>query len=169
MPKYVYSKTGLWGWIVLSVVSSIFIWLFWLAPILLLALPFLAVFLYLESRKETKHFQELLSQRTGYSICEFARHFDCKEIDTWVIRAVYEQIQNYMESRTPNFPILPSDDIFSDLKIDDEDFEYDIVEEIASRTGRSLKGAESNPYYGKANVVQNLVYFFNRQPLKNAT
>lgn len=86
-----------------------------------------------------------------------------------MFRAVYEQLQNYMNGEKEGFPIRPTDDVFKDLMIDNEDFEYDLVEEIAERTGRSLESAESNPYYGKANIVENLVYFFNEQPKTNAT
>ena len=46
--------------------------------------------------------------------------------------------------------------------------DIDIVEEISERTGRNLDGAENNRFYGKANIVENLVYFFNEQP-KNET
>ena len=120
-------------------------------------------------KKSKKHFGILLKNRQKDSIGTFSRHFEFRKIDTWVIRAVYEQLQNYLSSEKENFPIRPSDDIFIDLKIDDEDFEYDLVEEIAQRTGRSLENAESNPYYGKVNIVENLVYFFNEQPKVNAT
>lgn len=169
MPRFNHQKTGFWGWSILCGISCVFTWLLWYAPLLLLILPVIALFLYLERKKEKKYFQNLLAKRQGLSICDFSRYFDCKEIDTWVIRAVYEQLQEYLKPRSSAFPVLPSDDVFADLKFDDEDFEYDIVEEIAFRTGRSLDGAESNPYYGKANIVKNLVYFFNNQPMKNAT
>lgn len=123
---------------------------------------------YREHRERKRYFQDLLASREGYSICEFSRHFECRQVDTWVIRAVYEQLQKYLKSYEIELPVLPNDDVFSDLKIDDEDFEYGILEEIAFRTGRSLDDAEVNPYFGKANIVENLVYFFNKQPFADA-
>ena len=169
MPKYTSPPTSMVGWIILALILAFFVWLFYSAPILLVVLPFVALFLYSDNKKRKAHFQELLSKREHYSICEFSKYFDCKEIDTWVIRAVYEQLQDYLKSEHEQFPVLPEDDIFIDLKIDDEDFEYDIVEEISSRTGRTLMNVGNNPYYGKANIVKNLVYFFNEQPVVNAT
>lgn len=169
MPKYTSPPTSIVGWLILGLIMMLFIWLFWSKPILLITVPFIALFLHFDHKKQKKHFQELLSKRENHSICEFARYFDCKEIDTWVIRAVYEQLQDYLKSEHEKFPVLPEDDIFIDLQIDDEDFECGIVEEISSRTGRTLSNAESNPYYGKANIVKNLVYFFNEQPVANAT
>ncbi|WP_428035296.1 hypothetical protein [Amphritea sp.] len=168
MPKNVCQPTGALGWVVIGVISSFFAWLFWSVPLLLIVLPFIALFFYKEHRKRKRYFKDLLVSREGYSICEFSRHFDCKQVDTWVIRAVYEQLQNYLKSYEIELPVLPNDDVFSDLKIDDEDFEYDILEEIAFRTGRSLDDAEVNPYFGNANIVENLVYFFNKQPVADA-
>eukprot|EP01034_Spumella_vulgaris_P040373 gene40373-49929_t len=36
----------------------------------------------------------LAARRPGHSICHFAREFDCHAVDTWVIRAVYETLQD---------------------------------------------------------------------------
>ena len=109
----------------------------------------------------------LLQERKSDSLCTFARHFDARKIDTWVIRAVYEQLQDYLDGERVEFPIRPTDDVFTDLLIDEEDFELDVVEEIAQRSGRSLERMEENPFYGKASVVENLVYFFNLQPISS--
>ena len=77
---------------------------------------------------------------------------------------MYEQLQENLSSVHPDFPIRANDHIFDELFIDSEDFNEDIVEEIAQRTGRTLDGVESNPYYGKVNTVAELVYYFNLQP-----
>ena len=169
MPKYKEKHTSFWGWAFLVFLLGLLGWLVWSIPYFMLFVP---VFIFIglrEKRKRIKHFHILLNDREKDSICTFSRHFEYRKVDTWIIRAVYEQLQKYMNSENENFPIRPSDDVFADLKIDDEDFEYDLVEEIAQRTGRSLENAESNPYYGKANIVENLVYFFNEQPKTNAT
>ena len=88
--------------------------------------------------------------RQNESICTFTRHFEYREIDTWVIRAVYEQLQDYMSSEKESFPIRPTDDVFVDLKIDEEDFECDLVEQIAQRSGRSLEEIENQPILWKS-------------------
>ena len=169
MPQYIEKPSCIWGWVFLAFLLCLLGWLIWSFPYLLLFIPVFIVIEVLDRKKRKKHFSSLLKDRQKDSICTFSRYFEFRKIDTWVIRAVYEQLQNYLRSENENFPIRPSDDVFIDLKIDDEDFEYDLVEEIAQRTGRSLENAESNPYYGKANVVENLVYFFNEQPRVNAT
>ena len=108
---------------IFSSMLAFFIWQLYFAPMLLVVLLFVALFLYSDNKKRKAYFQELLSKRECYSICEFSKYFNDKEIDTWVIRAVYEQLQNNLKSECKQFPVLPEDDIFVDLKIDDEDFE----------------------------------------------
>ncbi len=169
MPKHKEMPSSLWGWLFLAILLGLVLWLLWEAPYLLLLLPIFFVVDVRDRKKREKHFRVLLEGRKNDSICTFSRHFEYRKIDTWIIRAVYEQLQNYMNGEKENFPIRPTDDVFADLMIDDEDFELDLVEEIAQRTGRSLENTESNPYYGKANIVENLVYFFNEQPKTNAT
>src|SRR5689334_16448601 len=65
----------------------------------LLAVPLLAVGTALtlfgvKREKRRKHL--LIAARDGESICQFARSFDRHRVDTWVIRAVYEQLQLYL-------------------------------------------------------------------------
>ena len=168
MPKYEGKQISVLSWLFLAFLLGLLIWLIWLFPHLLLLILIFIFIQVRDERKRIKHFEILLKKRQKDSICTFARHFKYQEVDTWVIRAVYEQLQSYINLEKTNFPIRPSDDVFTDLKIDDEDFVYNIVEEIAERTGRSLEKAESNPYYKRANIVENLVYFFNEQPKINA-
>ncbi len=169
MPMFQEKPAGVWEWVFLVFLLGLVLWLVWEAPYLLLLVPVFYVMEFWDRRKRRKYFCTLLRERQNDSICSFSRYFEVRKIDTWIIRAVFEQIQNYLKGEMENFPVRPTDDVFIDLKIDDEDFKWDIVEEIAQRTGRSIENAESNPYYGKANIVENLVYFFNAQPKTNAT
>ncbi|MEO0367668.1 MAG: hypothetical protein AAF197_02665 [Pseudomonadota bacterium] len=168
MPKYKERPTGPIGWLFLVALVGLLLWLIWSYPYLSVLVPVFILVDVWEKKKRNKHFNELLEGRENDSICTFSRQFEFREIDTWVIRAVYEQLQSYLNNENDSFPIKATDDVFKDLMIDDEDFEYDLVEEIAQRTGRTLENVESNPYYGKANVVENLVFFFNEQPKTNA-
>lgn len=118
--------------------------------------------------KIEKHFSDLREERIDLSICEFAREFDSKTVDTWIIRAVYEQVQAALPTKQV-FPIRASDSLFDTLMLDEDDLDLDLSEEIAQRTGRSLEDYESNPYYGKVTTVRNLVLFFNHQARANAT
>ena len=129
----------------------------------------IAIWAYLDIRKVNHKFSTMSEERKEKSICEFSRSFNSREIDTWVIRAVYEQIQGYIPSKTKPFPVNANDHLFNDLELDDEDLEMDLIEEIAQRTGRSLEETERNPYFGKIETVKDLVCFINEQPLLKNT
>lgn len=122
----------------------------------------------IEQPKVESHFSNLCKERRGLSICEFSREFDPKMVDTWIIRAVYEQLQATLPTKL-FVPIKASDNLFETLMLDEDDPDLDLVEEISQRTGRSLEGYENNPYYGKVTTARNLVLFFNHQVCANAT
>lgn len=174
MPKYQCSNEpmGIIEWCIclvllgflLALIISLAISDPWALPCILGFIFFILLISKWLTQKTIKSFALLAERRKNDSICSFARHFDCRKVDPWVIRAVYEQLQERTDEYYPGFPIHPLDSVFEDLELDDEDFEEDVVGEIAHRTGRSLENAEENPYFGKANIVENLVYFFNLQP-----
>lgn len=138
---------------------------FWSAPKALYFLPIIAVGLFIESRRQARRLQRMAEARAGESICDFARSFNCSETDTWVIRAVYEQLQAYLRSDAANFPLRRDDNLVKQLGIDPEDLAYDLADEIAARTGRSLEGTERNPFWNKIETVGDLVQFFLQQPV----
>ena len=98
----------------------------------------------------------IAESRARDSICDFARSFDYRRIDTWIIRAVYEEFSD-------SYPIRSKDSFKHDLQIDPEDFE-NYVTAIAKRVRRNLDKVEGNPLYGKLNTVRDLVVFLNLQP-----
>ncbi|MFC6635474.1 hypothetical protein [Microbulbifer taiwanensis] len=121
-----------------------------------------------EQPKIDRYFGALRDERNGLSICEFAKEFDTRVVDTWIIRAVYEQLQAALPVNH-KIPIKASDNLLETLKLDEDDLDLDLVEEIAQRTGRSLENCEDNPYYGKVITAKSLVLFFNHQLVANAT
>lgn len=92
----------------------------------------------------------------------FARSFSTRHVDTWVIRAAHQEIQQLMKSYIPAFPVRASDSLMDDLGIDSEDIE-DLLIDIALRSGHSLDETENNPFYGKISTVHDLVLFINAQ------
>jgi len=116
---------------------------------------------FLQSRRDRERFRELSAARSGESICTFARSFERRKVDTWVIRAVYEELQEYVGR---GLPIRSQDRLQEDLRIDDDDLDMDLAVNIAKRTGRSLKAVSANPYFGRVHTVEELVLFFNSQP-----
>ncbi len=123
----------------------------------------LAVFYLIATQCHGSHLKRLSAGRTGDPLCNFARAFDTRQVDTWIIRAVWDSLQFYVGSKSGPFPLLPEDQIFEDLCIDPEDLD-DIITGVAERTGYSVDDCESNPVYGNVESVGDLVLFVNHQP-----
>lgn len=169
MPKYVPKKTSRPVIIAFfAIVVAIAIYQPWCLPAISGIALLVIVWGAIGQSEVERHFQVLCRERSGLSICEFARDFDLKVVDTWIIRAVYEQLQAALPTKI-NVPIKASDGLFDTLMLDEDDIDLDLVDEIAQRTSRSLAGYESNPYYGKVTTVRNLVLFFNHQARASAT
>lgn len=143
--------------------------LFWQIPYILLTVPVFIVGCYFHHRIYQKKISKLASEREGLDVGTFAKSFDYRNIDTWIIRAVYEQLQKYVSTDETILPILPGDHLFNDLEIDEEDLEENLMEEISQRTGRSFEDIEKNPYYENLNTVSDLVHLFQNQPFKKGT
>lgn len=124
-----------------------------------------SVFLAMRRRRQLR---ALAAARHGESICEFAREFDTRNVDPWVVRAVYEELQKELAEYCPSFPIRASDVLHRDLLDDPDALDMSVAPAVAQRTGRTLDDADRNPFYGRVNTVQDLVLFFNAQP-KSAT
>jgi hypothetical protein len=114
------------------------------------------------NRREKRRFEGMCINRDEESICTFARSFSIRHVDTWVIRAAHQEIQQLMKSYIPAFPVRASDSLLNDLQLDSDDIE-DLLVDIAARSGQSLDAPESNPFYGKINTVLDLVLFINAQ------
>ncbi len=134
------------------------------------ALIFIAVFIaffvvvtVIQTRRHRRRMRALAAERDGESICQFARSLPYRQLDTSVIRLVYEAMQS--EIAVPNLavPIRASDGCTDTLEIDPEDLEY-LVVDLADRSGRSLDGCEQNPFYGRVHTVGDLVHFLCAQP-----
>lgn len=110
---------------------------------------------------ESRRLEQLAEGRNSESICAFARSFDCRAIDTWILRAVYETLQEFLAA--PHFPLRASDRLSDDLAFDADDLD-ELADEIAERSGRTLENAEYNPLYSKVESVRDLVLFFTFQP-----
>ena len=140
------------------------VFLIWSVPWVMLLFAVILVFSWSDGRKDKTQIAALLAERRDESICDFARSFDTKAVDTWIIRATYEALQPYVELAGESVPIRADDRLNEDLKIDGDDLDLDVVEVIAQRTGRSFSGYRQNPYCGKVHTVRDLVMFFNVQP-----
>ncbi|MBB4843054.1 hypothetical protein HNP55_001573 [Paucibacter oligotrophus] len=169
MPKFLRRPLGFPAWLLLACVAA---GLAYLALVDLKAfLAVLGVFAALlclagiEYRRDAQKLRALASLREGQTICEFARDFETRAVDTWVVRAVYEQIQGQLNHAAPSFPVRADDRLKEDLRLDDDDLDLDLAHEISMRTGRPMGSFVLNPYFGRVKTVRDLVHFFQNQPL----
>ncbi len=148
-------------------ISLLITWIYYYTVLALTILSLLFLWVIYWSPKENKRLARTAESRKGETICEFARSFDRKEIDPWIIRAVWQELQDYLKGKEyGEFPIRESDHIEEFYRIDSEDIN-DIGIRIAKRIGRDLTSKSKNPYFDKVNTVGDLVLFMNHQPLTN--
>ncbi len=168
MPKFVRRPMGLFGWLSIACALAAVAYLaFAESQAFLVALGGLLALVWLSRQRGQREARQLLalaSQREGQSICDFARDFNAREVDTWVMRAVYEQLQGKLKHMHPAFPVRADDRLKEDLLLDDDDFDMELAQEVEMRTGRSLDSSATNPYFGKVKTVRDFVLFFQNQP-----
>ena len=107
-----------------------------------------------------KKIAAIREERKGEDIGTFARALPFRKINTWIIRALYEEIADEMGDDT--FPLRPSDRLEEDLRLDDDALFW-IYERVMRRVGLSVEGVESNPYYDRVKTVEDMVMFFHHQ------
>ncbi|WP_228529993.1 hypothetical protein [Diaphorobacter caeni] len=120
-----------------------------------------------ESKRRARLLQ-LAAERQGESICQFARSFDTRVVDTWIIRAVHDTLLQELEARRAAFPVRASDRL-DDMFFDADDLDMAVAPEVARRAGRSLDNGAANPYFGKVQTVGDLVMFFHFQAKECST
>lgn len=172
MPKYRAKPLGLGAWVLLAIALAGLLYAAASAPVATALIAILLCgafsFAYQADSREDRQLSHLAEAREGESICEFAREFDTREVDTWIIRAVYEEVQWQLKHVNAAFPLRASDRLKEDLRLDDDDLDMDIAARIEQRTGRSLNESRSNPYFGKVTTVRDLVLFFQSQAKRSA-
>lgn len=114
------------------------------------------------NRRERQRLQRIATGRNGDSLCKFAREFDRRETDTWVIRAVHEELQTFL-ALVVKFPLRVTDLLVEDLGLEGEDVD-DLIADVAERAGRSLEQSERNPYHSNVRTAADVVRFVNAQP-----
>ena len=90
-------------------------------------------------RREKHRLQILVNAREGESICHFARSFDKRKTDTWIIRAVYQELQLFLKPCVA-FPARASDSLSGDLGLHVDD-----VEDLLAAAALRPEGHWSRP------------------------
>ncbi|OGA87485.1 MAG: hypothetical protein A2Z90_11110 [Burkholderiales bacterium GWA2_64_37] len=172
MPKYKPRPTGPVAWLFLAVLAAGLAYGAVSSPTVAAVVFLLLCTAFFFARRVTKREEDslrnLAAERNGESICEFARDFDTRAVDTWIVRAVYEQVQGQLKHVHPAFPVRASDRLKEDLHLDDDDLDMDLAVQVEQRTGRSLDETKANPLFGKVKTVRDLVLFFHAQPKRGA-
>lgn len=111
----------------------------------------------------------LAASREGESICTFARSFDCRTIDTWIIRAVFDEMEPWCRYRGGRLPVRAGDDLYAVFGIIDEDVD-DLVVAAGTRAGRAMDLADclDNPMRHKVATVADVVLFIHHQPARRS-
>jgi hypothetical protein len=172
MPKARAQPKGILSWVFLAALVGAIAYLVLTEPKTSAVIGALLIIGYLAIRpgikRQEMQLRELAASRKGQSICDFAREFDLRTVDSWIVRAVYEQVQRQLARVHPEFPLHADDLLKEELRLEDDDLDLDVVIEVEERTGRSLDNATSNPYFGKVRTVRDLVLFFQAQARRGA-
>lgn len=152
------------GYAIFLTFASGFVWTLWRWPIPTTVMTVaLAVWLAVMNRRIRQSIRRLGKPRTGETICTFARALPIREVDTWVVRAAFEQLQEHLRADYVSFPLRPSDRLVDDLKIDPDDVDL-LASDIAQRAGRTLIPLDKNPYWGRVASVEDLIRAVCAQP-----
>lgn len=102
--------------------------------------------------------------RKKSTIFLYARSFDYRNVDTGIVREVYNQVQAWAGKHEGiPFPVEADDCFESVYKMDPEDLD-DMCIDIAKKLGISIESSEANPYWNKVATVKDLVLFLHNQP-----
>ncbi len=103
-------------------------------------------------------------ERGDSNICEFARSFNYRKIDTKIIREVWNEVQEALGSyHGKKFPVKADDLFVKTYNLDPDDLD-EAYWAIADKLGISTDEPENNPYWNKVNSVEDLVKFLHHQP-----
>jgi hypothetical protein len=165
MPKVARRPVSFIGWALLATFAAWALYVIWRHPLLSIAfIALVAGWSVVSNRRDRAHFAALSAQRSGESICSFAREEGCRSADTWIVRAAYEEIQDHLAPLFPEFPLRCGDRIVDDLRIDPDDLDELLAINIAERTSRDMTDTTRNPYFGRVQTVRDLIMFFQSQP-----
>ncbi|WP_415898180.1 hypothetical protein [Neptuniibacter sp. QD57_21] len=113
-----------------------------------------------------EHFRmkRLSNERGEADICEYARSFEYRSVDTKIMREVWNELHLWLGKYNGKpFPIETEDTFDSTYNMDPDDLD-DIYLAVAERLGIYTDSPEKNPYFDKVTSVKNLVLFLHHQP-----
>jgi hypothetical protein len=151
------------GWMVLALIACVYVAAFCFHPVgTAWSTAAFLIFQYWGSRSINRSLRALAVDRSGDPLCTFARSLNMRAVDSWVVRAVFDELQGRFGKSMRPFPIRASDRIGEDLRVLPEDVD-ELAVVVAHRAGYSMASCENNPLYGRVVTVGDLVAFFNHQ------
>lgn len=164
MPKVARRPLSVAGKALLAALVAWVVYILWKHPAPTIAfIALVAGWSLVSHRRDRTHLRALAAVRHGESICSFSRELGCRNVDTWVVRATYEEIQWHLAPLLPNFPLRCSDRLVEDLRMDPDDLDEMLAIDIAERTRRDFRNTRRNTYFGKVHTVRDLVMLFHEQ------
>ncbi|BBM00194.1 hypothetical protein [Microbulbifer sp. GL-2] len=113
--------------------------------------------------------KKLSRERGKANICQYVKSFDCRNVDTKIMREVWNEVQLYLGNLNGKpFPILANDMFEGTYNMHPDDLD-DIYWAVADRLGIDTGNPEQNPYFNQVTSVKNLVLFLNHQPRSGIT
>ena len=113
---------------------------------------------------EHRRMKKIAIDRREPNICEYARSFDYRVIDTKIIREVWNELQECLGKFEDKLFPIEADDLFKDTyKLDPDDLD-DAYWVVADKLGIDTENPDNNPYWNKVTSVKNLVLFLHNQP-----
>ena len=159
-------KTKWWGVAILVIWAGAVIWcivaMIIQSPLSSIGFALFAAAITTASLVTVRKLNQLRNARQGEDIGTFARSLAMRQLDTWVVRAVYEEISQYVGTKEHPFPVRANDRLTEDLQVDREDF-GSVLCAIADRCGRSLDKLEENPLFPKFTTVADVIHMLMLQ------
>lgn len=110
-----------------------------------------------------RRMKRIAIKRGKPDICTYARSFDYRNIDTRIMREVYNLVQEWA-GKFDEIPFpVQADDSFDEIYRMDPDNIDEIYFEVTEKLGISKENAEANRYYDRVETVKDLVLFLNEQ------
>ena len=111
-----------------------------------------------------RRMRSIVLSRSNSDICRYARSFDYRNVDTKIMREVYNHVQEWAgKYEGIPFPVEADDCFDAIYKMHSDDLD-DIYLDIAQKLGISTENPKANPYWNKVTTVKNLVLFLHNQP-----
>src|SRR5262245_18821422 len=97
------------GALVLAGLGAMFAAFVYCFPVILAPIGVATFVTVIASISDGRRLARLATDRQGESICSFARSFDYRAVDTWIIRAVFEELQPYCNFGRHVLPLRATD------------------------------------------------------------